>query len=325
LPGSFAVLDFRRHYRNRQPVGMGMNTPRRLLMLLGLGALMLLLVWRGQQWSRPGRSAWSTTGIGRSTVQARLGGSHVAGNPDDLGGEPGAATDRSALFPGVNREYLDTVQDDTVFRAAESNAWFHLLDLLSKTEESALASASVGHVDYLQLDEQPESYRGRLVTLEGVVRAAKQVAAPENEYDIKQYYQLWLQPDRGDENLIVVYALELPQGFPLGEKLDQPGGVTGFFFKRWAYTSRGGIATAPLVLAKTIAWEPTPVAGTTAPVDEQVFLAVAVALLLALVVVGWLFVRSRRPRHSAYVGAATITIPEPGEEPVEPRDPSSTH
>jgi hypothetical protein len=171
----------------------------------------------------------------------------------------------------------------------------------------------------LQLDEQPASYRGRLVTIDGVIRAAKQVAAPENEYGIAQYYQLWLQPDRGDEKLIAVYALELPAGFRVGETLDEPGRVTGFFFKRWAYTSRGGIATAPLILAKTIGWEPPPPAVAPQSGDEQIFLAVATAFLLALAVVSLLVLRNRRPKLTVREVPATISI-ESGDEPEEPRD-----
>ena len=171
------MLDFNRHHRNRRPIGMGMNTPRRLLTLAGLGALMLLLVWRGQQWGRL-RFGDTSSGNGGTALQARLGANDAAGD-DKVG-----PSDRQALFPGVNRAYLDTIRDDTVFRAAEGNAWFHLLALLAKTDGSALKTASLGQVGYLQLDEQPDSYRGRLVTVEGVIRAAKQVAAPENEYDV---------------------------------------------------------------------------------------------------------------------------------------------
>ena len=162
------------------------------------------------------------------------------------------------LFPGVRRDYMAEVRDDTVFRAAEKDAWFHLLALLKQTDSAELDAASTGRVGYLQLDEQSATYRGRLVTIGGIVRAAKRIAAPENGYDIKQYYQLWLQPLRSEPKLVVIYCLKLPAGFPLGRQLDAECTTTGFFFKRWAYRGQSGILTTPLILSRTISWTPPP-------------------------------------------------------------------
>ncbi len=108
---------------------------------------------------------------------------------------------------------------------------------------------------------------------------------------------------------MVVYALELPRDFPLGEELDARCTTTGFFFKRWAYASRRGVRTAPLVLARTVDWEPLPAPPTQPPVGEQLLWAGFVALVLAIVTVGWVAVRSRRAVRRA-TSAADVSAGE---------------
>jgi hypothetical protein len=149
----------------------------------------------------------------------------------------------------------------------------------------------------LQLDQQPEAYRGRLVTIGGVARSAKPVPAPANDYGIDQYFQLWVQSERTSPALVVLYCLELPEGFPLGIELDAPITATGFFYKRWAYASQSGITTAPLVLARTLTWQPLPPArerpAPSQPVGQQFVIAVIGALALAGAAIGFVVWRGR--------------------------------
>lgn len=280
------MLNFRKH--RRPPVGL--PVPRFLLMLIGLGVFLFMVTW----WSKPVGEPPLPPGPVQDRTAARLGEDDTSEDAQTV-----ERADGRAYFPGVHAQYFDAVRDDTVFRAAESDAWFHLLELLEQNTDERLAAASSGPVGYLQLNRQPQAYRGQLVTVSGTARSAKEVAAPENSYGIERYYQIWLQPLRSDPELIVLYALHLPLDFPLGEELDQPVSATGFFFKRWAYSSRSGILTAPLVLARSIEWQPAPPAAPLASSEEQVLLAAAASLVLAAGVVVWVWLRSRRPRAAA--------------------------
>lgn len=285
------MLDFRKHTRSpaRLPV------PRFLLMLIGAGVFLFFVTW----WGKPVGDIPVAQGPVQDRTAARLGDEPLATGESAPESDAGDRGEAAAYFPGVHAQYLDAVRDDTVFRAPESDAWFHLLELLESNSLERLVAASGGPVSYLQLDRQPQAYRGRLVTVSGIVRSAKKVAAPENSYGIDRYYQLWLQPLRSDPELIVVYALHLPLDFPVGEELDEPVSATGFFFKRWAYPSRSGILTAPLVLAKTVMWRPAPPASAPSSSDEPVFVAVVAALAIALLFVAWVWRRSRRPRAAS--------------------------
>ncbi len=121
------MLDFRRqgHARtDRLPSG-----ERRLLTLLCAAALVVLLVLRvagphGQNPARPG--------VAMAPRQARIGQLALADDArsdDEKQGVPHA----DKFFPGVRRDYLAEVRDDTMFRATEKDAWFHLLALLDET------------------------------------------------------------------------------------------------------------------------------------------------------------------------------------------------
>ncbi len=289
-------------FRRNRPTGstMGSTIARRLLVLGVLAILALVLVMRR-------RDDTDRPSIRPPVLpQAQVGSLALAVS------EPSPAEVHKSLFPGVRSDYLDSVRDDTVFRASESDAWFHLLELLDRTSQAKLEAASLGPVGYLQLDDQAPSYRGRLVTVSGTVRKVKLVEAPENGYDIKRYYQLWLQPLRSEPELIVVYALKLPEGFPQGDELDAEVHTTGFFFKRWAYKSQDGIRSVPLVLARTVDWRPPPPATARPPAGEQYVFVVGAAIALAVVVIAFVAARNRRaarPRDSNPVALA-IRLPD---------------
>lgn len=291
-----SMLNFRKH--RRPPAKLPI--PRFLLMLIGLGVFLFIVTWRSQRVGdvpvapgpAPDRDAAILEGAGQGAESGA----------DQVRSERRAGNE--AYFPGVHPQYLQAVRDNTVFRAEESDAWFHLLRVLEDNSERQLADSSGGPVGYLQLDRQPLAYRGRLVTISGTVRSAQEIAAPKNSYGIERYYQVWLQPLRSDPELIVVYVLHLPANFPVGEQLDEAVSATGFFFKRWAYPSRSGILTAPLVLARSLEWQPASTAPVPGSSQEQTLLAVLVASVFALGVVSWVWRRGRRPHGASETGDA---------------------
>jgi hypothetical protein len=188
------------------------------------------------------------------------------------------------VCPGVSVEQLQTIRDDTVFRRAETEAWFSWFGLLtSAVEMKSVAGIQPTPVNFLQLFRQPDENRGRLVRVSGVVRRAHQVAAQPNDQGIAHFYQCWLFPDEVGGNPIVIYALDMPDGFPIGMGLREEVAFTGLFFKRWAYQAKGGIMTAPLVLAANGAWTPRPLPT---PIRLPSLPWVAAALGLAAVVGG---------------------------------------
>jgi hypothetical protein len=165
----------------------------------------------------------------------------------------------------LDRVFLSTIRDNTVFRSAESDAWFRLFERLSRNDATELQTDSAPVVSFGQLFKQPEVYRGRLVTVQGTARRAEFMEAPENLYGIDSYFRLWLQPV-GSNSPIVIYSLDVPDGFPALKiartpdaylDLDEEVRITGFFFKRWPYSAQDGTRLAPVLLSRTFSWTPS--------------------------------------------------------------------
>ncbi|NLX96065.1 MAG: hypothetical protein GXY83_07805 [Rhodopirellula sp.] len=207
--------------------------------------------------------------------------------------------EQAEAFSGIDRGDLEAIRDDTPFRSAEQAAWFRLLKILAETPDAALRKASIGRVMYVQLAQQPAAYRGELVTLLGTVRRAQQVAAPENDYGIESYYQLWLQPQDNPNDPIVVYSLNLPDGFPTGSSISAEIRMTGYFFKRWAYMAQDRLRSAPAVLSRSVDWIKRPAATAVRPRrdDWSIGLVLVISAAIAALVTFYVYSRTKREKR----------------------------
>ena len=220
------------------------------------------------------------------------------------------------LFPGVDRELLKSVRDNTRFRDQENAAWFNLLGVLKNSSSAELRRAAVGRVSWLQLHEQSKEYRGELIMVKGTVRRAHRVEAAKNDQGIGDYYQLWLQPDDNPKRPIVIYCLQLPTDFPVGMELAERVRVTGFYFKRWLYKGAKDLETAPVLLAKTIGWDEKPTVAENAQRKfSSIYFIVAAAGVCSLFAIGYIVYCTRgRPKKEEALLAGLDSIVEPEEE-----------
>ena len=220
--------------------------------------------------------------------------------------------------PSDGRFDLSAVEDNTYFLPTEAAAWFEVLGWLQTVEVDHLKEQSWGNVTYTQLIEQPDVYRGNVVTVDGTVRRCELLDAPPNELGIDQYYRLVLRPDGGGLWPIVTYCLTLPEGFPTGDDIREAASVTGVFFKNWSYSWESGLGLAPVILARDPQWR---LAVTTPARRRDISLAgtvVAVAVAaIAAMVFGWLSWRNTR-RPASMVGGETVVIGPPAESHGEP-------
>ena len=162
---------------------------------------------------------------------------------------------------GIPLTAYSSIRDNTVFQSREHAIWFRTLGAWKESTISAPVSASatesIPRVGFTQLFLQPDAYRGRLVSIAGTVRRAHRLRAPTNSLGITHYWRCWLFPE-ATTNPIVVYATEMPEGFPEGMDVREAVSFEGIFFKRWAYAAAGGEMLAPLVIAGPGAWHPAP-------------------------------------------------------------------
>ena len=172
--------------------------------------------------------------------------------PDTNSGLAAATAEQSATpiwLPTLDRSLLRTVEDNTVFRAQEKAAWFHLLGLLQNTSPDQLRSYSNGPVTYLQLLRQTDAYRGQVVDVAGTVRRVVKVHAADNQLGIDELWQCWLFLNEGPREPTVVYALQLPASLAVGDEIAQQVRLQGIVYKRWSFQSGEGLTAAPVLVA----------------------------------------------------------------------------
>lgn len=233
--------------------------------------------------------------------------------------DPGALTaaqrevlqDFGKLFDEMS---MDIVRDDTlVDRGAERNAVYRVFEDLQYAD----AQADAPRASFRQLFSQPDQYRRSLVRVAGNARQAYRVQAPPNMLGIEQFYVFTIFPARGPSNPILVYCLEVPEGFPeVKDKdidkevtlLNEPVEFTGYFFKRVAYPAKEETLVAPLVFAKGLTWQPQPAeAVAELPGLWSVLAAVLGAALLGTAVAYVVFMRHRHTPSRRYAPAARAT------------------
>lgn len=193
----------------------------------------------------------------------------------------------------MDRRLLESVEDNTPFRTVERPAWFHLLGLLNSASRESLDRAEILSPSYVQLDRQPREYRGRLVRITGVARRAEATSAPPNYEGIDRYFRLAITPDDSPDDLLFVYVLELPPRFPVELQIEERVQFVGFSFKRWLYAAHDRVRPAPVLLARSIDWQPSP------PVSRRQFIpwfaVVAAGTALAGFAIAAMWLRTRRP------------------------------
>jgi hypothetical protein len=223
-----------------------------------------------------------------------------------------------AVQSGLRQVLLSEVEDGTaIFRPAERDVWLYVMAECRELGPQALHRVSRGRVAYVQLHQQPEVYRGHVVTVVGRVRRAYRVAALSNPLGLDEYAVYWVLPEGGPDVPVVVYALGVPRGFPALPLWDQqPGGavldesveISGVFLKQAAYRGEGGVFTAPLLLTHTPRWQPRPPAPPPRGTGAVVVALMAAALVsLALVVGVWQ--RTRRRPGPARDGPESVQLP----------------
>jgi hypothetical protein len=213
----------------------------------------------------------------------------------DAAGNLDAAPARRQIFEALDeplRQALADVEDDTPLSAADYNVVMGILAVLDAIDPGDARGTSSGVVACRQLHQQPDAYRGEMLTSYGVVRRVFRVEAPENDQGIAAWYETWIEPPEGASPL-VVFCLELPAGFPTGTDLAEPVAVHGVAFKTWVYQAADRDRSAPVIVARTLAWEPPremQQADDTMPAWQMVAIGAAVALVFVAAV----FIRTRR-------------------------------
>lgn len=188
--------------------------------------------------------------------------------------------DEKSLFGDAQPQWFRVLEDDAVYRATENTTFFRLLKILADSDPRDIELASSGVRTFRQLYDQPDDYRGEIVTVAGIVRKIKpQTNPPQNTEGIRKFYEVWIEPD-GSRLPIVAVCLELPADYPTQGDVDVR--ISGYFYKRLGYASaqqgerneldgsRSDVfRSAPLLLARTLTWKLRPSLAAQIAADDE--------------------------------------------------------
>ena len=186
-----------------------------------------------------------------------------------------------------NKRVLSPVRDNTVgIRRDESDAYYRLLGHVQQVAPDELELASTTETQYLNLMTEPDRFRGEPLTIQGDLWRLYEFDAGPNDLGLTTLYEAWVFTGDSQPHPYRVICTRLPHTLTPGEDIRRPVRVTGYFFKREAYPSRGGFHVAPTLIASTLA--PFRLANSVPPTDAilpymvGVVTAIGLALLVTL-------------------------------------------
>jgi hypothetical protein len=218
-----------------------------------------------------------------------------------------APRDPATLDKGasINPQLLEVVKDNTLgIRYEERDVYFQALKLaqeipLTKQEEYAAEFREQRRLSnpryarrkpqdfppFVDLFQNPDEYRGRPVSLRGVLRKLTKFDPGENSFGIEEAYEGWLYTDDGQSNPAVVIFTSKPQGLPVGGDLTEEVRLTGYFLKMYGYEAQDLPRKAPLLIAGEVEWRPSPKSWVAQSLSlETYLLATLVAVALGYVI-----------------------------------------
>ena len=226
-------------------------------------------------------------------------------------------------FSGVNAPLLASVKNETLFRQQETEAWFHLFDVVNKAAPEQLKKEATPIYNFATLYGQSNYYRGQAVTMKGLAKWVTEFKSepPDNAAGIAKYYQIGFQIDSREVNPIAVYVIDLPENLPRGTvdpkdptrftfKDGIPFSVAGIFYKNLGYSAGDGFRFMPALVAKSIQLDPAAIAAP--PTNPVIYLLVLLGLGGALLLAMY-FVSAKRKKVEFVIPSTmpTVSIPEP--------------
>ena len=200
----------------------------------------------------------------------------------------------------INPRLLEAVTDNTVdLLYEERDVYFRALQLAEEIplsrqkdfaadfrEERRLANPRYAKrkpsdfEPFVDLYQNPDEYRGRPVTLHGVLRRLTKFDPGVNTLNIGDAYEGWFYTDDSQGIPTVVVFTSKPQNLPVGGDLNEEIRVTGYFLKLYGYAAQDGLRKAPLLLAGEVEWRPSPGKYVAKPLSLETYLLVGFIVLL---------------------------------------------
>ena len=111
---------------------------------------------------------------------------------------------------------------------------------------------------FIDLFTHPEFYRGRPVTIHGVMRKLTKFDLGKNSLDLESAYEGWVYTPDSQGNPIVVIFTSKDDRLPVNGDIQEEVQFTGYYFKMYGYDAEDAKRKAPMIIAGEVEWTPHP-------------------------------------------------------------------
>jgi hypothetical protein len=207
----------------------------------------------------------------------------VIAGPNDLDDEEAA---RSA-------ELLGLVTDGSPLKPREMPAYWQLMQWSQTAPSAELEQRALHDVPFTQLCEQPNKYRGKLISMRLHVQRVLKYDAPSNPLELQDVYEAWGGTDESRSFPYVVVSFQCPDGLPIGTDVRGEVNFVGYFLKVMRVDgAKNNARGAPLLIGRMQLASP-PIAPKPASLDPSVFWLILGGTAAVAVFGVWRAVRSK--------------------------------
>lgn len=151
---------------------------------------------------------------------------------------------------------------------------------------------------FVDLFTHPEVYRGRPVTLRGVMRKLTKFELGKNKMGLDTAYEGWVYTGDSQGNPAVVVFTSKDDRLPVSGDIQEEVEFTGYYFKMYGYDAQDVTRKAPMILAGEVRWIPHPYKAVYTPIGIGWY-ALATFLFLMLIYWVWQVNRKEMPPRPA--------------------------
>ncbi len=178
----------------------------------------------------------------------------------------------------IDERLMNTVQDNTLgVRYEEREAYLRILRLAFEVPIKRLEKFATeirrerretvpsyrrkpikDFPQFVDLFTHPEFYRGRPVTIHGVMRKLTKFDLGKNSLDLDHAYEGWVYTPDCQGNPVVVVFTSKDERLPIHGDLQEEVTFTGYYFKMYGYDAYDTTRKAPMLIAGEVECIPHP-------------------------------------------------------------------
>ncbi|MCA9080897.1 MAG: hypothetical protein KDA58_10085 [Planctomycetaceae bacterium] len=238
--------------------------------------------------------------------------------PDEfIAVQTAAPTDQPAAPPqqrlDVAPETLAALDDNHLgWKQGEVVALQAVLDHVRNLPSEALERTGAEELSYRVINTEPEQYRGRLVSLRGVLRRFEEFHQQGADESAPKAYVGWMFTDDSGNHPWMILCTESSPNLSIASSMETPVTVSGYFLKRFGYATTEGATLAPLIVTQRFHSVPT-IAQDREQTENITTYVVAVLGAISLVFGGmlWMFIRSDRKFAGSHLAELARAAHEP--------------